>query len=168
MTAISSSLGFAASLLNGMDGNYSSQQGNASLVSAQVFEMIEQIEYEINKILNANIIKEKSYEVKISYLPITHLNREEQVKNAKELYTLGRGSLQAWIAAAGWDLDVYLAMMDHELAQGYEEKYPIHQTAYTASPGAEGGEPDKGGRPKDNATDNESTLKGKSNGTKKT
>ncbi|WP_161568781.1 hypothetical protein, partial [Exiguobacterium sp. SH5S4] len=168
MTAISSSLGFAASLLNGMDGNYSSQQGNASLVSAQVFEMIEQIEYELNKILNANIIKEKSYDVRISYLPITHLNREEQVKNAKELYTLGRGSLQAWIAAAGWSVDVYLSMMDHELQQGYEDKYPIHQTAYTASPGAEGGEPDKGGRPKDNATDNESTLKGKSNGTKKT
>lgn len=163
-TEVASSLGFAASLLNGMDGNYSSQQGNAALVSAQVFEMLEQVEYELNKLLNVNIINERSYEVKISYLPITHLNRKEMVANAKELYTLGRGSLQAWVAAAGFRPDVYLAMMDYEVEQDFDAKYPIHQTAFTAT--NDTGE-DKGGRPVDNDTTNESTLKGKSNGTKK-
>ena len=165
-TEISSSLGFAASLLNGMDGNYSSQQGNAALVSAQVFEMMEQIEYELNKLLNIHIIKQRKYEVKISYLPITHLNRKEMVQNTKELYTLGRGSLQAWAAAAGFRPEVYLAMMDYEKEQDFDNKYPIHQTAFTATNDSE--EEDKGGRPMDNDSTNESTLKGKSNGTKKT
>lgn len=165
-TEISSSLGFAASLLNGMDGNYSSQQGNAALVSAQVFEMVEQIEYELNKLLNIHIIKQRKYEVKISYLPVTHLNRKEMVQNAKELYTLGRGSLQAWIAAAGFKTDVYLAMMDYEVEQDFENKYPIHQTAFTAT--NDSGEEKESGRPIDNDSTNESTLKGKSNGTKKT
>lgn len=160
---VSSDLGFASSLLNGKDGNYSSQQGNSSLVAAQVFQIIEQAEYELNKLINANVVKESHFSVKVSYLPITHLNRKEQVQNAKELYTLGRGSLLAWIAATGMNPDVYMSLMDYELENDFESKYPIHQTSFTATSESTDGE-DKGGRPEEEDTTNPSTLKNKTNG----
>lgn len=163
MGLIASDLGFASSLLNGKDGNYSSQQGNSSLVAAQVFNIIEQAEYELNKLINANVIDESKLIVKVNYLPITHLNRKEQVQNAKELYTLGRGSLTAWIAATGMNPDAYMSLMDYELENDFENKYPIHQTSFTATSESTDGE-DKGGRPEEEDTTNPSTLKSKTNG----
>lgn len=160
---VSADLGFASSLLNGKDGNYSSQQGNSSLVAAQVFQTIEQAEYELNKLINANVVTDGRIAVKVNYLPTTHLNRKDQVQNAKELYTLGRGSLIAWVAATGMNPDVYMALMDYELENDFENKYPVHQTAFTATSESTDGE-DKGGRPEEEDTTNPSTLKNKTNG----
>lgn len=153
---MSTNLGFAGSALNGADGNYSSQQTNIDMVSAEIFSWIEQIQEELNKVINANVIKDKSCYVQLYYLPITYLNRKNMFGFMKELYTQGRGSLQAWIASAGFSPDAYLALMDEELELNFEEKYPVHQTSYTQS-GKDVGNPGK-----DNPT-NPNTIKSKTN-----
>ena len=52
-------LGVAGGLLNGSgSGNYSSQQNNLELLSAQIFQWIESIQSELNKCINLNIIKD--------------------------------------------------------------------------------------------------------------
>ena len=154
---ISTGLGFAGSALNGADGNHASQRTNIEMVSSELFSWLEQIQEEFNKVINANIIKDPKCYVELYYLPITHVNRSEMVKNMKELYTNGRGSLKAWIASTGWNVEAYLALMDDEKEDGFEEKYPVHQTSYTMS-GKDAG------RPSDNTSQNENTIKSKTNG----
>ena len=57
---IATDLGFAASLLNGSSsGNYSTQQNNLQLVVSEIFEWVEGISLELNKVINENIIKDK-------------------------------------------------------------------------------------------------------------
>ena len=48
-----------------------------------------------------------------------------------DLYARGKGSLTAWIASTGWDSDIYISLMDYELENDYENKYPTHKTSYT-------------------------------------
>lgn len=154
---IATNLGFAGSALNGQDGNYSSQQTNIEMVSAEIFSWLEQIQEEFNKVINANLIKDPRVYVELYYLPITHVNRKTMVANMKDLYTSGRGSLTAWIASTGWNPEAYLALMDYELEEGFDEKYPVHATSYTMS-GKESG------RPSDDTSQNENTIKSKTNG----
>jgi hypothetical protein len=130
---ISTHLGFAGSALNGQDGNYSSQQTNINMVSAELFSWIEQIQDELNKVINRNIIKDNQVYVEVDYLRITHANRKEMFSYAKDLYTQGRGSLQFLISSAGINPESYLALMDEELEEGFDDKYPVHQTSYTQS-----------------------------------
>jgi len=59
--------------------------------------------------------------------------------------------------------DVYMSLMDYELENDFESKYPIHQTSFTATSESTDGE-DKGGRPEEEDTTNPSTLKNKTNG----
>lgn len=157
-------LGLSASLLNGVgSGTYSSQVLNLELITSQIMQWIAQIEAELNKCINKNIIKDKKNWVEVKYLPITHVNKKEMVSNCKELYTLGRGSLSLWASACGVSPDAFFALLDEEKENGIEKKYPPHQTSYTLS-GRDRNSDDsnKGGRPMtDNPTDN--TVKSRNN-----
>ena len=156
-------LGIAASLLNGSgSGNYSSQVNNLELLSSQVFQWIDQIEEELNKCINANIIKDKKNRVECKYLPTTYVNQKNMVANAKDLYLQGKGSLALWASASGISPDVYFALMDQELEDDIENKYPTHQTSYTLSGKNNGGTV---GRPTNDNSTNYSTLQTKANNT---
>lgn len=151
-------LGIAGSLLNGVgSGTYASQESNLELISAQIFQWIEQIETELNKCISANIIKDKSNWVECKYLPITHVNKTKMVNYAKDLYLQGCGSLSLWSAACGLAPEVFFALLDQEEADGIYEKYQPHQTSYTLSR-----DDAKAGRPQ---TENpsENTMKSRAN-----
>lgn len=151
-------LGIAASLLNGSSsGSYSSQENNLELLTSQIFQWIEQIQSEINKCISANIIDDNKNWVECRYLPITHVNKAKMVGYAKDLYLQGKGSLSLWASACGISPDVFFALLDQELADDIENKYPIHKTSFTIS-----AEDNKSGRPEiENPTDR--TIQSRSN-----
>jgi len=151
-------LGVAGSLLNGVgSGTYASQESNLELISAQIFQWIEQIETELNKCISANVIKDNTNWVECKYLPITHVNKTKMVNYAKELYLQGCGSLSLWSAACGIAPEVFFALLDQEIADGIYDKYQPHQTSYTLS-----SDDAKPGRPEtDEPTEN--TIKSKAN-----
>ncbi len=156
---ISLGLGIASSLLNGVgSGTYSAQTNNLELLSAQIFQWIEQITNELNKCINANIIRDVNNPVKCVYLPITYVNQNKMVGFAKELYLQGCGSLSLWAASTGIPVDAFYALLDQEIQDGVYEKYQPHMTSYTLSKDWDGG-----GRPEtDNPSDN--TVKSRDNG----
>lgn len=127
-------LGIAGSLLNGVgSGSYSAQMQNLELITGQVFQWIEQIQEELNKCISANIIKDSANWVEVKYLRITNVNKKDMVSNAKDLYLQGKGSLSLWAAACGIEPEVFFALLDEELENSVETKYPVHQTSYTLS-----------------------------------
>ncbi|MBE7897197.1 hypothetical protein G7L40_00535 [Paenibacillus polymyxa] len=130
---ISTDLGFAVSALNGDKGNYSSQQTNLNLITAEVFTWLEQIVEELNKVINLNVIKDMKNPIILTYLPITHLNRNEKIGHMKDLYTHAGGSLMAWISSIGIPPEAYLSLMDREREEKFDQKYPVHQTSFTQS-----------------------------------
>lgn len=155
---ISLDLGIAGSLLNGVgSGTYSAQQNNLELLSAQLFQWIEQISAELNKCISANIIKDSKNWVECKYLPITHVNKKEMVGYMKDLWLQAGGSMSAYIASCGISPDAYYALLNEEIENGIYEKYKPHATSYTMS-----GEDNTGGRPEtDNPTEN--TVKSQAN-----
>lgn len=149
---IARDLGIASSLLNGSSsGSYSAQENNLELLTSQIFQWIEQIQAEINKCISENIIKDNKNWVECKYLPITHVNKHKMVGYAKDLYLQGKGSLSLWASACGISPDAFFALLDEELENAIETRYPVHITSYVAS----GKNTDKEvGRPKtDNPTD---------------
>lgn len=155
-------MGIAGSLLNGSSsGSYSSQENNLELITAQLFQWVEQIVAEINKCISINIILDKKNWVECKYLPMTFVNKSKMVGYMKDLYLQGKGSLTAWASACGLSADVFFALLDQEKADNIEEKYPVHKTSYTLS--AKNDSQDKGGRP---TTDNpkEKTIQSQQNG----
>lgn len=155
---ISLDLGFAASALNGVgSGSYSSQEQNLELVTAQLFQWVEQIAAEINKCISANIIGDSKNWVECRYLPITYVNKSKMVNYAKDLYLQGKGSLSLWASACGIAPEVFFALLDQELSEDIENKYPVHKTSFTIS-----AKDNVGGRPKtDNPT--ERTMQSRAN-----
>lgn len=147
-------LGFAGNALSGSSsGSYSAQESNLELVTSQIFQWVSQIESELTKCINANIIQDVNNWVGIEYLPITHLNKKSMVGYAKELYLEGCGSLSYWIAACGISPEAYFALLDEEKENHIYDKYKPHQTSFTLS-GKSNGSDNKGGRPPtDNPTD---------------
>lgn len=157
-------MGIAGSLLNGSSsGSYSSQENNLELITAQLFQWVEQIIAEINKCISANIIADKRNWVECKYLPMTFVNKGKMVGYMKDLYLQGKGSLTAWASACGLSADVFFALLDQEKADNIEEKYPVHKTSYTLSANDGLASQDKGGRP---TTDDpkEKTVQSKQNG----
>ncbi len=154
---IALSMGFPGALLNGVgSGSYASQQQNLELITAQLFQWIEQISLELNKCISRNIIKDKKNWVECRYLPITHVNKKSMVGYTKELYLQGKGSLSLWASSCGISPDVFFALLDQELEEDIENKYPVHRTSYTLS------KSDSSGRPTtDEPSDN--TLASRSN-----
>lgn len=157
-------MGIAAGLLNGTgSGNYSSQENNLDLLSSQLFQWIEQIENELNKCISANIIKDSRNWVECKYLPMTFVNRKNMVGFAKDLYLQGKGSLSLWASACGISPEVFFALLDQELEEDIDNKYPVHQTSYTLS-----NDDNKGGRPVAEDSKNPSTLQTRASGTNNT
>lgn len=155
---ISTSMGFAGSLLSGEGtSSFSAQTNNLQLVTAEIMQIIEQISYELNKVINACIIKNKKYRVDVQYLPITHTNRKEFAGMAKELYLQGKGPLSLWASAVGITPEAFFSMMDDELEADVENKYPVHRTSFTQSS-------DEAGRPVDEDTLNPRTAATRNSG----
>lgn len=154
---IGTDLGFAAALLNASaSSSYSAQQTNLELVTAQVFKWIEDISEELNKVLNYNILNLQYIDVRVNYLPITHLNKKDMIGYVKDLYLQGKGSLTLWASAVGISSDVFYAMLDEELDANIEDKYPVHKTSFTQS------SKDVGRPSVDNPT-NDNTIQSKTN-----
>lgn len=160
---IALALGFAASALNGVgSGSYSGQQTNLELVTAQIFQWVDQITNELNKCIRANLINDKRNWAECRYLPITYANRGKIVEYAKDLYLQGKGSLSLWASACGISPEIFFALLDQELDEDIENKYPVHKTSFTLSMKDEFAAADKGGRPKTD-TPKENTVKSQSN-----
>ena len=145
---IALALGFAGNALSGSgSGSYSAQESNLELVTSQLFQWVEQIQAELNKVINACIIKDSRNYAEVQYLPITHLNKKQMVGFMKELYIQGSGSISMWVASTGISPDAWFAILDEEIDNNVYEKYKPHATSYNTSG-------DQGGRPKtDNPTD---------------
>lgn len=159
-TKISGDLGFAASLLDGASsGSFSANQQNLELVSAKIFQYIEGISSELNKAIQACIIKDKHNAAEVCYLPITHVNKSSMVGYAKDLYVTGKGSISLWSAAVGVPSEVFFSLLEKEKEMGWDD-IPVHSTSYNTP----GNSDNTGGRPvSENPTD--STVKSRnSNG----
>lgn len=155
--SISLGLGFPTGLINGVSsGTYSIFDLCLKLISAEVFEWLEQFANELNKCISENIIKDNKNWVEFKYLPLTYVNKNEMVGYAKELYLEGRGSLSLWAAACGISPDVFFALLDQEKEANIEELYKPHATSYNTSGNNTGGRPTT-----DNPTDN--TVKSRAN-----
>ena len=156
-------LGFMANLLVGSgSGSYAAQQNNLQLLLSEVMMWLEQWTNELVKVINENIIKDKKNPVGLYYLPCSHITRSEFTQNMKELYMQGKGSLRMWISSTGIDSDAYLTLMDLELEENWEDKYPVHKTSYTMS---NKDNDNTGGRPSisDGEATNENTIVSKAN-----
>ena len=132
---VNEAIGVGAAALSGSSStsNYATAILNMEIVANNVFTWIEAIVEELNKCLNYNVIRDGSYRVEFRVLPITFANREKQVKYFSDLYARGKGSLLAWIAATGINADDYLSLMDYELEEDFENRYPVHKTSFTVT-----------------------------------
>ena len=158
-------LGMSSASLDGnTKGNYATASLNLELVASHVYTWIENFMAELNKCINANIIKDSSCIVSCYILPTTFANRDKQVQYMKDLYSNGKGSFLAWVSATGFDADAYTSLMDYELEIDMENKYPVHATSYTMSSKDNDSGDNNGGRaPVDNPT-NENTVQSHSSG----
>ena len=165
INSVNKDIGISASALDGSSsGNYSTANLNLELVSANVYSWIEDIVDELNKCINKNIIKDPLYMVELYILPVTMVNKDKMVKYMADLYARGKGSLLAWIASTGFNPDNYVSLMDYELQEDFENKYPVHRTSFTIT----GNDIDEdhnrvGGRPTEN-TNTPSSVQSQTNG----
>lgn len=156
---IPSSLGMAPTLLTGKsNATYASASLNAEFVAANVFMWISDIMAELNKAINANVIKDPTCPVTFEILPVTYVNRSAMFDFMKTLYADCGGSLEAVVAASGMNVEAYMSLMDHEREAKYDEAYPPHASMYTTSGSAAGP-----GRPTEAGSQNPSTQQTKSN-----
>ena len=165
-TKIGTALGFAASLLSASGTtSFSAQQTNLELVTSEIFQWVEAISSELNKVINYNILGNDYIDIKVNYLPITHINKSQMIGFAKDMYLQGKGSLLLWASTVGISEDVFVSMIEHEIEEDFENRFPVHATSYTQS--SEDRNDDKGGRPTveetgENVT-NENTIRSRSN-----
>jgi hypothetical protein len=149
---ISTGIGFAVSALNAesSSANLGSLQINLDLISAQVFQLINEIAKEETRVINEHLNIKPSNYIDIKYLPITWLNKDSTYNKAKDLFTLAGGSRKYLIASAGFDPDDYLNVCDEEIEDKLDEKYMPHITSYTATDNADNANADGnlGGRAK--------------------
>ena len=152
-------LGVAASLLNGSgSGNYSSQQNNLELINAQLYTWIQELQYELNFVINENIIKDKRNKVEVYYLPTSLVNRQQTFDMMLKLYTQASGSLTLLVASTGINPDVYFNILDEEYDNKIFDKYIPHLTSNNISKSD-----NVGGRPKIDNPTNENTIQSQSN-----
>lgn len=164
--SINKDLGLSSSALDGSaSGNYSTANLNLELVAANVYTWIEDIVSELNKCINKAIINDTSCNVELYVLPVTMVNRDKMVGYMNSLYAQGKGSLTAWIAATGFNPENYIALMEYELEEDFENRYPVHRTSFTVTgkDDPEHEDHNKGGRPPENS-DNPSSIQTKTNG----
>ena len=153
--AVPADLGIASSSLNGnTKGNYATATLNMELVAGNVYSWICDFMTELNKCVNALVIRDPSCVVDFQILPTTYVNRDKFFGYMKTLYSDCGGSLQALVAASGMDVDGYISMMEYERDNGFDERFTPHQSMYTQSATA--------GRPSVDS-DNPNTVQSKSN-----
>ena len=144
---ISTSLGFASSALNAESSggsSYANLAVNLDLVSSQIFQLVNEIAREYTRVLNELLnIKIKDY-IDIKYLPISWLNKDDMFEKVEKLYTLIGGSRRYLVACAGLNVEDYFSCLDEEIELGYEDKYPVHLSAFNSNSGDIN---DKGGAP---------------------
>ena len=144
---IACGMGVSASLLGAMTtGSYAGGTLNIEMITSQLYDWICKWKKELVYVINKNIIKDKSNPVDIYYFPTSFVNRKEFFDMMKTLYSEASGSLTFLIASAGISPDIYLSVLDYEVEQDYENKYPVHGTSWTQTSKGEGGRP-----PGDNA-----------------
>jgi hypothetical protein len=144
---INKGIGVSATALDGSSsGNFAATTVNLEVIAAHVYTWVEQITAELNKAINANVIRDQSCRVEFYILPTTFVNRDKMVKYMRELYTTGSGSLIGWVASTGFNYEVYLSLMDYELEEDFYNKYPVHKTSFNSAGGDSSGG-DVGGRP---------------------
>ena len=157
-TSVASSLGISPTIIAGEGGDtYASASLNAEYLAAYVYSWIADIMTELNKAINAKVIRDRHCVVDFEILPTTYINQEKLYEHMRKLYSECGGSLSAIVASAGMSIDSYLSLMDWERAQGFDKKYPPHATSYNTS--ASDAEP---GRPSTDST-NPSTIKTREN-----
>jgi len=157
---ISLDLGICASLIGSMStGNFAAGQSNLEMITAQLYTWIYEWQNELNHVINKNIIKDEKNEVEIYYFPTSFVNRKSFFDMMRSLYTEAGGSLTFLIASTGVDPDSYYGVLDEEIADGLFDKYKPHLTSWTAT------EKDAkdDGRPEDNDSTNENTIRSKAN-----
>ena len=153
-------LGISSASLNGeATGNYATASLNIEMVAGNVYSWIENFMNELNKCINANIIKDKRCKIACNILPVTYVNRDKFFNQMKALYSECNGSFMAVIAASGMDVESYLSLLDEEKELNFDEKYMPHASMHTQS-----SSDNKGGRPSisDSEVKNENTLASKS------
>jgi len=158
---ISTNLGFASGALNGEgDSTYSSLEVNIDLILTQVYQWLEQIQWQYTKVFN-NLINSKGKDIiKFVYLKTSSLNKKNEYDIAKEMFTLAGGS-RLWLYAVGsGDVDTYMNLMDYEKSMDMDSIYLPHQTSFTTTNDTG----DIGGRPTIDSN-NPNTQKSKSNDT---
>jgi hypothetical protein len=136
-------------------------------VSAQIFSWIKQFQEELNKVINYNIIKDRDCFMEVDYLPTTYVNKADMIENMKDLYLQGKGSWQAWVSSTGLNFDSFIAMLEDEREQDYENKFPVHKTSFTMTNDRTAPEDiikETGGRPENNNPTNESTIQSQASG----
>ena len=165
---ISQDLGIESSILGGQSqSNYATASLNIESISSFVYGIITDIVDEINKVINANIIKDNLNITKMWIMPVTFVNRDKMVKYMGDLYARGKGSLQAWVASTGMDVEAYMALMEQELEDDYENHFPVHKTSFTltSSDSNSSDIEESGGAPSENNPVNPNTIASKtSNG----
>ena len=152
-------LGISSASLNGeATGNYATASLNIEMVAGNVYSWIENFMNELNKCINANIIKDKRCKIACNILPVTYVNRDKFFNQMKALYSECNGSFMAVIAASGMDVESYLSLLDEEKELNFDEKYMPHASMHTQS-----SSDNKGGRPSisDGDVKNENTLASK-------
>lgn len=168
LESVNKDIGISASALDGSSsGNYSTANLNLELVSSNIYSWIEDIVDEMNKCINYNIINDPTCRVELYVLPITMVNKDKMVGYMSDLYARGKGSLYAWIASTGINPDNYTALMEYELEEDFENRYPVHRTSFTITgkddPEYEDHNKGAGGRPP-TQSDNPLTVQEKTNG----
>ena len=139
---IACGMGVAASLLGAMTtGSYAGGTLNIEMITSQLYDWICKWKKELVYVINKNIIKDKRNLVDIYYFPTSFVNRKEFFDMMKTLYSEASGSLTFLIASAGISPEIYLSVLDYEVEQDYENKYPVHGTSWTQSLKGEGGRP---------------------------
>ena len=158
---VASDIGIAPSVLTGnATGNYATSTLNIERFASHIYTYIDDFVSELNKVVNACVIRDSSCPVNMYILPITFVNRDKVVEQMRQLYTSGKGSLMMWIASTGMNPEAYLSLMDYELDEDFEHKYPVHMTSFTATSNSDGDT----GRPEAEDSDNESTIATRANG----
>ena len=151
-------MGMAAQLLGASSsGTFASGQHNLEMVNAQIYSWVQEIQYELNYVINACIIKDRRNSVEVYYLPTSLVNRKNFFDMMRTLYLECGGSLTMLIASTGMNPEVYLNMLDEEIDNKIFEKYLPHQTSYTMS-----GDKGNSGRPQIDNPTNEHTIQSKS------
>ena len=127
-------MGMAAQLLGASStGTFAGGQHNLEMVNAQIYSWIQEIQYELNYVINACIIKDRRNKVEVYYLPTSLVNRKNFFEMMRSLYMECGGSLTMLVAATGVNPEIYLNVLDEEIDNNIFSRYLPHLTSNTIS-----------------------------------